>query len=706
MRYIAALFLIMFGWADVLYVDVPAPEYSIYGDALTVDNATYKVSIGAPDVPCRTVTLAIPPGAIVDNVRFRGARNEIGTLIIQPKLPPFSLSDVQINKELNELYEKQKERYYSTNTIYPAEYGKLQSTGGLRKYSLMTVDCYHFAYNPVTQQLFYAPNITVEINYHMPAPGSDRAVFWEHLKNDITFDEIAAEKIFNHGQAQAWYHTPTPARANGFHIICQSSQTDAVNNLVSYRQNQGFDVQVVTTEHIDSTVDGTDLPQKIRNYLRANITDIQYALFVGFITNMPMRYMVPVNNSPGWYYLPTDLYYGDLTDPDSLSWNSDGDAYYGEVFNGSYDPPGDDNPDYYQDIHVGRIPVDHPAAASICSTIIAFDSNIDVSYKEAALLPASIPFYENENHGGGPLWDGAGDMEALMDAGIIDRANAVYLYETAGLSPSTYTGTDSLCRMNQIAYWNRKGIMYEYHHGNPTGYARLIWTWDDGDSVPEDPELQFALCLSLSDVSQIDNDYSSTTILRSCSCGKPTVYNITMELMAQGVSSSVISGSDLVWAIYSDRGGLPHHFLERLLVDTTITHGVIGDAFTLAKIDFMDATGWWPNGYVLTHFCDPATRHMGRLTSVETHEQITPTPLFSVYPNPTTRSVAIYVQQSIGKDIELDVFDNSGRLVQTVFTGTVEASRTLTTELPTGIYFVRYQDAKQTQFKKVVVVNK
>ena len=233
----------------------------------------------------------------------------------------------------------------------------------------------------------------------------------------------------------------------------------------------------------------------------------------------------------------------------------------------------------------------------------------------------------------------------------------------------------------------------------------MIWAWDDGDNVPEDAELQHALCLTLSDVSSINNDYSSTTILRSCSCGKPTQYNITMELMAEGVSSSVISGSDLVWAIFSDRGGLPHHFLERLLVDTTVTHGVIGDAFTLAKIDFMDATGWWPNGYVLTHFCDPATKQLGRVTSIETYEQTTPTPLFAVYPNPTSRSVTIYLQPSASSEIELDVFDNSGRLVQTVFSGMVAGSRTLTTELPTGIYFVRYRNDQRTQFKKVVVVN-
>lgn len=706
MRLSLILFVALLGWADVLVVSVPAPTYELSDGELVVTDATYKHTFGAPNLPCKTVTIAVPSGAIVENVRFHGARTEIGNLSIEAQYPPLNLSDAQVNKELYEQYKKQKAEYYSSNTIYPTEYGSLQTTGGLRKYSLVTVDCYHFAYNPVTQQLFHTSDITVEIEYRMPAPGSERAQFWKQLMDDVTFDKIAEETIFNWEQTQAWYHTDTPRRANGFYIILQAQQIDAVNDLVVYRQNQGFDVQVVTTEHIDSTADGIDLPQKIRNYLRANIADIEYALFVGYITSMPMRYCVPLNNLPGSWNLPTDLYYADLTEPDSLSWNSDGDTYYGEVFNSNYQPPGDDAPDYHQDIHVGRIPLNHPMAATICNTIIAFDSNIDVSYKEAALLPASIPFYENENHGGGPLVDGAEDMEALMDASIIDRSSAVYLYEMAGLGPSQYSCTDSLCRMNQIGYWQQKGIMYEYHHGNPTAYARVIWAWDDGDKVPEDPEMEYAYSLHINDVSSINNDYSSTTILRSCSCGKPTQYNITMELLYHGASSSVISGTDGVWVILADRGGLPHHFLERLMQDTASSDGIIGNAFSLAKMDFMDATGWWPNGYVLNHFCDPATKQLGRATSIETYEQTTPTPLFAVYPNPTSRSVTMYLQPSLASEIQLDVFDKSGRLVQTVFSGAVEGRRTLTTELPTGIYFIRYKSDQRTQFQKVVVVNK
>jgi len=705
MRFSLILFVILSGYADVLTVNVPASEYKLSGEELTVDGATYKHLSGAPNLPCKTITIALPPAAIVENVNFHGSRIEIGKLAIQPRLPPLHLSDAQVNKDIVQLYETQKGLIYSSSKIYPEKYGVLQSKGGLRKYSLVTVDCYHFAYNPVTEQLYHAPNITVDISYHMPDPKSERAKFWRRLKDDITFDKIAKEKIYNWEQAQVWYHTDNPKDANGFYIILPSSQLSAVDSLINYRQSKGFDVHVATTEHIDSVVEGIDLTQKIRNFLRANMGDIAYALFVGSISHMPMRSLVPMNNLPSSWSIPSDLYYAELTEHDSQSWNSDGDVYYGEVCNSNYQPPGDDNPDYHHDIHVGRIPVDNPSAAAICKTIIAFDSDTDRSYKEAALLPASIPFYANQNHEPIPKVDGSEDMEALMNDSIISRDNAVYLYEKAGLSPSPYPCTDSLCKMNQIAYWNKKGVMYEYHHGSPTGYARLVWVWDDGDSVPENPELEHIYSLFINDVPNINNDYSSTTILRSCSCGKPDQYNITMRLMEHGVSSSVISGTDGVWVILDNRGGLPHHFLARLLKDTTVTDGIIGDAFSLAKIDFMDSTGWWINAYVLNHFCDPATKQLGRETSVEEQVQRTPISSFSVYPNPAAQSITIHLQSSISREVELDVFDKSGRFVQKLFSGTIEGMRKIMTRLSTGIYFVRYRDVEKTEFKKVIIVN-
>ncbi|GAH17964.1 unnamed protein product, partial [marine sediment metagenome] len=92
-RFTLILFIILLAWTDVLTVNVPAPEYTISGEELNVTGATYKHLLGAPNLPCKTVTLALPPGAIVEKINYHGSRIEIGKLTIHPKLPPFHLSD-------------------------------------------------------------------------------------------------------------------------------------------------------------------------------------------------------------------------------------------------------------------------------------------------------------------------------------------------------------------------------------------------------------------------------------------------------------------------------------------------------------------------------------------------------------------------------------------------------------------------------------
>ncbi len=46
--------------------------------------------------------------------------------------------------------------------------------------------------------------------------------------------------------------------------------------------------------------------------------------------------------------VPTDYYYADLSSSDADSWDLDGDGYYGE-----YEQ---DNPDFFPEVYVGRIP--------------------------------------------------------------------------------------------------------------------------------------------------------------------------------------------------------------------------------------------------------------------------------------------------------------------------------------------------------------
>ncbi len=700
-------------WAHVMSINVPAPEYQILNNTIIAEDCAYINVPGAPNIPCKTMTIALPPGAIVEAVEFRGAREEIGTVVITPSPPMQPLMNDGMAAKMQEVYEYQKKFFYSSNSLYHEKYGSILSIGGLRKYTLINLVCYHFAYKPLSKKLYYAPAISIQINYRMPAPESDRAQFYRKLLDDVTFDEIAQEIVYNWNEAQIWYRTEKPKRANGYYIILPQAIQNAVDSLTAYRQSQGYDVNIVTKEYIEANIPGADLQQKIRNYLRQNIVDIEFALLVGFYTDIPWRNMVPFNNNPGspWNHpdyspIPSDLYYAELTDHDTLSWNSDKDSYFGEVYNDSFHPVGEDNPDYHADIHLGRIPFSTQSVIEdICNKMIAFDCNIDVTYKTASLLTGALYYYENENHSGNSRNDGADYLEQLMNDTVLHRSNAVYLYEKGGLGPCTYPCTDSLTRNNHIAYWQNKGIMYECHHGAPDWYARKLWAWDDGDGVPENHEIEWIASLTANDAYQLDNTHPATAFLRSCLLGKPEVTGLGAMILYRG-ASSVISSSRVCWMSGADPGGIPYHFFDRLVKDTTSSHGIIGTSYDIARTEFMDATMFWLPAYHYNLFGDPALRQFGRLVSVEEADQKAPVSSFAVYPNPALDQVTIQLNSTHNRKIDLNVYDESGRFVQHLYSGYVEkGTKQVYAKLPTGIYFIKLNDGDKTVFRKLVVIN-
>jgi hypothetical protein len=664
--------------AEELIVDVPAPEHQLVNGTLTAEGVSFINPIGAPNLPCRKVTIALPPGAIVESVDFSGDRYAIGSATIEPLLPMLPMSGNEAFANVMSLYRKKRNEYYSYDVPYPHALGAVLCRGGIRKYTVVDIACYHFAYRTRSHTLLYTPRITMRIEYRMPAQGSARELFWNSLKDDVTFDSKAETVIYNWEQAKEWYRTGSPKRANGYFIIIPSSLVSSVDSLVSYRQSQGYDVQVITKEYIETNYPGDDLPQKIRNYLRTNLPDIMYVLLVGFSSDMRWRSLVPFNNDPDspWNNyefspIPSDLYYAELTDHDTLSWNSDRDSYYGEVFDENFQLVGDDDPDYHADICVGRIPFSFQSyIQDICNKIIAFDCNTDLGYKTGSLIAGALYYYANEDSQGNQRNDGADYCEALMDDSVLDRSNAIYLYEKAGLRPCQYPCTDSLTRTNLIANWQNKGIMYECHHGHNYLYARKVWYTDDGDSVPEANEMWWPASLQSNDVYQLDNTHPATSVLRSCLCGNPDVEGLGSLLLYRG-SSSVISSSRVCWMTHADAGGIPHHFFDRLMLDTLASQGIIGDAYDLARTDFMNNTMFWLPAYHYNLFGDPALRQYGRLAGIEETDNCevrTGEWELMCSPNPFHDKTEIRLLGEWGSgrvgDGEIKIYDVSGRKVR------------------------------------------
>jgi len=698
----------------LMQVSIPAPRYSIVEDGISAEDATYMHPPGAPNLPCRTVTIALPPGAVVQSVNFTGSRQELGTADIPPVAPLLPMSNTSgAADRARDVYEARRRSLFSSDQVYPQTYGALVSKGGLRKYTIVTVACYHFGYRPLSDRLLYSPNIRVEVQYEVPEANSERARFWDELKDDITFDRAARELIYNWEEAQEWYATDTPSDADGYTVILPAFLVSSVDSLVAYRQSQGYDVSVVTTEFIESTMEGADLPQKIRNYLREQMHSIEYVLLVGYYTNLPWRSVVPFNDDPDSPYndptitpIPTDLYYADLTEHDSLSWDYDGDEYYGEVYDSTFAPVGDDAPDYHTDIHLARIPYStSPMVREICDKMMKFDSNTDMSYKTASLLAGGMIYFQNENYSGYPRFDGADMMEKTLNDSVLDRANAVTLYEKSGLRASPFSCTSPLTRESMIFYWQRRGVVLEYNHGSPYGYYRKVWTWDDGDSVAESSEIAWSLCLYGSDVLSLDNDYPATTFLRSCSCGKPEDQGLAARLLYRG-SSAVFGSSRVLWIGPQNDAGLGYYFVRALMKDLALSGGIVGKAYDLARITFMDETGFWMNTYLVNMYGDPALRQFGSIVGVAEVKEGRDRSSFDVFPNPTTGRISIRFGPLHEGEVELNAYDVAGRFVKSLYSGAApQESRTAEMNLPAGIYFLSLRNQGLTTFKKVTLVN-
>lgn len=713
MKVLTLFAVFVVGWSGVLTVNVPVSEYDFEDGQLIVRNAAYVSTMGAPSVPSKPVTLALPSGAVVQAVNFYGAREAIGTALIPPAQPPFPLMYDDVAIDLQRRFQNARDKYYGSEGIYPQAYGTVIAKGGLRKYTLLTVACHHFAYNAISGVLSCAPSITVEVQYTMPSPESARSQYWHGLINDITFDDVAQELVYNWDEAKAWYHTDTPQRANGYYVIIPSAIQNAVDALTTHRQNQGYDVHVVTREYIETNIAGNDTQEKLRNYFRTNLVDIEYALLVGFSTDMPWRNLVPFNNDPNspwnnpdYSPIPGDLYLAELTEPDSLSWNSDGDSYYGEVFDANFQAVGEDNPDYHADIHLGRIPFSTQSVIEdICAKLISFDTNTDIGYKTASLLTGALYYYANENNSGNARRDGADYCEQLLIDSVLPRATSVTLYEKGGLRPSTLSCTDSLTQSNHIAYWQNKGVMYECHHGNVPLYARKLWAWDDGDSIPENAEITWPTSFHISDVYQLDNNHPATCFLRSCLCGKPEETGLGAMLLYRG-GSAVISSSRISWMSSADVGGIPYHFYNRLLQDTLTSSGIIGNAYDIARNDFMDNTGFWLPAYHYNLFGDPALRQYGQLVAVREGTIQKLNHVFNVLPNPSRGIVTVEMQSTPSSAVEFQVYDISGRLVTNLIPDEQEpGSVSFDLHLPSGIYFITCIEGGITFQRKIAVVD-
>jgi len=163
-------------------------------------------------------------------------------------------------------------------------------------------------------------------------------------------------------------------------IVTDESLATAFDELRDFRQQQGYQAELVTMQHIlSSTEPGEDDAATVRSYLagRHQSGELDLVLLGGDSGFVPPRLCWHDSGYEDPVQYASDLYFACLEG----DWNADGDSLYAEP---------EDEPDLTPELALGRAPVSSIGEASaFVAKVLAFEVDAD-SRRSRALLAAKV----------------------------------------------------------------------------------------------------------------------------------------------------------------------------------------------------------------------------------------------------------------------------------------------------------------------------
>ncbi len=469
------------------------------------------------------------------------------------------------------------------------------------------------------------------------------------LKTNKIYSETEPDKIMI-------FELPNPYSDEKFMLVEYSDQkqTNDDSNVIIPESKNNFNYLIITTEDLISAISassfiqwkesigcnikivkisdseindqqGDDLPAKIRNFLRQYypIWGIEYVLIVGDHDTIPMRYCYPDptnhKNTAGTVGgnggdVPTDYYYADLSYPDDESWDSDGDGFYGEF--------GEDEPDFQAEVSIGRIPTSLPSRITYAlDKTVSFEQDTG-SWKNSALQGGAFWYFTNENNNGRDAYDGATCMNEI-EVNLMQGWNVNHYSEQDGLEKSVFNWP-ALTEDAFAGDWRdgQFSVVNWGAHGWSTGASNKIWSWDDGDGVPEGNEVEWRRFIS--SFSNLDDDYPAIVFGISCVINYPESNqdgNIGIDLLTKpsyGAAVGVVASTRSPYGTSGwpdNLGGAESQCYEfnRFMI---VEKETVGDAFYKAMYFCTSNYGWsswgeYNNNYCFNLYGDPSLKREG-----------------------------------------------------------------------------------------------
>lgn len=564
-------------WADGLVhtYHFAAPTFSKHQgyDLIHFDQAMLTSRSGEPLIPYISISLLLPQGeeAISITIEKDGKTAIPGRFELFPTQPsrPLSAKDASVFQKNETIYKSAKP--------YPGDEKPHLSTHFMNGFGFAFASFSPVEYIPAEGQLFYYEKVTVTIKTKPTA----RAITQNKMLK--TSSEIMAkvERLAQNPDIIKTY--PTKQRgADDFEILVVTPQAyvSGFDQLKAMYLAKGDRMQIVTTEAINSSVQGQDLQEKIRNLIIQKYQDnqIETVILGGDVELVPYRGFYCYAQSGSGYSdngIPADLYYAALDG----NWNNNGNNLWGEV--------GED--DLLPEIGVGRLPFSNTTEQNnLISKSLKYQTQPVLGEFTKPLL-AGEDLYDN------PLTLGSDYLELLIG---LRNDNG---YTTNGIPPSY--NIQKMYDENQ--YWSgsslinaiNQGKQYVHHvgHANQTYVAKLT----NSD-------------ITNANFAQTNGVIHNYTIFHThgCDCGSFDYNDCILERMVniENFAVAVIGNSRYGWFNEGQSEG-PSAHLHREMTDA-IYHDKIaklGLALSESKTmtaPWVNAPGQWEEGALRWNFYD------------------------------------------------------------------------------------------------------
>ena len=592
MKNIALLAILLFSTA-VLIAGVTM-NYSLETPKIEAKEQYTKVSLekaqswgqpGNPDLPWLGIKLLLPAGFEAEKIVVN-RYNPVTYTLDKPIAPiqrqyPFS-------HIILETPDKPNAEVYDSPLPYPQNTDNGLITSFMCGQPIAFSAISPFSYYPLNNELIFYRQISVEIIYSSSAKAMEAMRF---LKQD-SFTANRLQKIVDNPEII----TISSTRETGIEylIVADAEKITQWTPLKTFQETRGKTVLIKSMSEIIAENQGVDTQDKLRNYIISLYTTnpLLYVFLAGDTDVIPHRgFYVNVNNSNEGTDadIPADMYYACLDG----NWNTDGDSYWGEMYETDLTP----------ELAIGRFCYNNDAEiANFLNKLTNYSNNPVANEVKSA-------FFVGEWLWDGPTW--GGDYMDEMIGGSSNNG-----YTTVGVPTSwnittlydrTYGAADAW-GANQIRPMLSQGPNLVNHlgHSNTTYAMRLSNNQVSASTITNDGvNHNFSTYFT-------QGCYAGAFDNRETSPGQYTSDCITEKMTSIATGPvAMISHSRYGWGVQQSTDGASQ-YIHRQFIDAIFGENIYEAGFALvdSKIDNIPYITNEPVMYWVTYetnlFGDPA----------------------------------------------------------------------------------------------------